>query len=323
MSASGTGRSHGRSSAVKRSAGSCGYQSSGSTRTTGAVEPAYSRRAASLSSRWRSASGSSADVGPGPPDAAPDDVTTTLCPSSRTIDWGASGGTAKDVSPQQDGAVGGGRLQGVGADEALRGRQHRGVGDAEGAHDLGAAGHRVGVELRAVRRRCGHVEVAVRQGQDRLAGDEGGEAVQPGLRHLGHGLLVVGELLVRRRRRAERGAAGHRRLGRRLGALPVVRLAVLLRLHQRRVGGEAAGRVAGREPGDRGQHGRVDQPADRPRRRTTRRRRAPRRGARRRRGTRSSGVRRTPGRWRCGGPGRGRGRRSPCRGSRPSARRTG
>ena len=101
MSASGTGRSHGRSSAVKRSAGSWGYQSSGSTRTTGAVEPAYSRRAASLSSRWRSASGSSADVGPGPPSAAPDDVTTTLCPSSRTIDWGASGGTAKDVSPSR------------------------------------------------------------------------------------------------------------------------------------------------------------------------------------------------------------------------------
>ena len=97
----GTGRSHGRSRAPKRAAGSWGYQSSGSWRTTGAVDPAYRRSAASLSSRWRRASGSSAAVGAGPPAAAPDDVTTTLCPSSRTMELSESGGRENDVSPSR------------------------------------------------------------------------------------------------------------------------------------------------------------------------------------------------------------------------------
>ena len=132
---------------------------------------------------------------------------------------------------------------------------------------LGAAGHRVGVEHRPVGGRGGHVEVAVRQGQDRLAGDEGGEAVQPGLRHLGDGLLVVGELLSAgaggpsgappRSDGQGASAASPRRLP--AGSSSASSAASLLR----RVGGEAAARVAGRQPGDGGQHGRVDQPADR------------------------------------------------------------
>ncbi len=64
-SATATGSSHGTSSPVNRLLGSVGCQSAGSIITTGEWLPDWSRSAASLSSRWRRARGSSAAVGPG------------------------------------------------------------------------------------------------------------------------------------------------------------------------------------------------------------------------------------------------------------------
>ena len=74
-----TGASQGTSRASNKAPGFCGCHSGGSMTTTGDPDPEESRNAASLSKRWRIASGSSAGVGPGPPDEAPVEVTTTLC----------------------------------------------------------------------------------------------------------------------------------------------------------------------------------------------------------------------------------------------------
>ena len=67
--------------------------------TRGAVSPLSERSAASLSSRWRRASGSLAAVGPGPPDSAAVLVTSTLWPSILTREFGVVGGRSNALSP--------------------------------------------------------------------------------------------------------------------------------------------------------------------------------------------------------------------------------
>ncbi len=95
----GTGSSQGWSRPSKNEAASSPRHVVGSTMTSGAASRPISRRAASLSTRCRTASGSVAGVGAGPPDSAPVLLTTTLWPSSRTTDDELVGGTANALSP--------------------------------------------------------------------------------------------------------------------------------------------------------------------------------------------------------------------------------
>ena len=154
-SATGTGSSHGWSSSVEERRGvlAAPDRRAASPPAAPGRRRLRARSAASLSSRWRSASGSSAAVGPGPPASAPLLVTTHLVPEQpHHRARGASGGTAKDVSASRIVLSGGRpRWRRSGLRRPSRGASAGRGGEAQRRHHLGAAGHGLVVVVRAVR----------------------------------------------------------------------------------------------------------------------------------------------------------------------------
>ena len=85
------------SSPSKKPAPELGAQVEGSATTSGGCPGASSRRAASLRMRWRTATGAIESSGPGPPLAASDEVTTSVCPSLEATP-GARPGNIRSVT---------------------------------------------------------------------------------------------------------------------------------------------------------------------------------------------------------------------------------
>ena len=149
---------------------------------------------------------------------------------------------------------------------AARRGQHRAGRDVEARQRRAGAGHRALVELRVVRRRGSHVDVAVRQRHDLVLGAHRlAQPGQPGLRGLGGGLHDRVELVQVERAVGSGLGLRRRGLGRRLGRGGARRgvgrrLVLAVLLPDLQVGGQRSGRVAVRQSTYGVDEPRVDDP---------------------------------------------------------------